>query len=41
MRLIDVDALGIGRANPDVFEEKAYAWGVEHGDRCYRGSSNY
>lgn len=27
MRLIDVDALGIGRANPDVFEEKAYAWG--------------
>lgn len=27
MRLIDADALGIGRANPDVFEEKAYAWG--------------
>lgn len=27
MRLIDADALGIGRANPDVFKEKAYAWG--------------
>lgn len=27
MRLIDADALGIGKANPDVFEEKAYAWG--------------
>lgn len=24
-RLIDADALGIGKANPDCFEEKAYA----------------
>lgn len=26
MRLIDGDTLGIGRANPEAFEEKAYAW---------------
>lgn len=27
MRLIDADALGIGKCNPDVFENKAYADG--------------
>lgn len=27
MRLIDADELGIGKANPDVFENKAYADG--------------
>lgn len=27
MRLIDADELGIGKANPDVFENKAYAEG--------------
>ena len=27
MRLIDADALGIGRCNPDIFENKAYAVG--------------
>ena len=27
MRLIDADALGIGRCNPDIFENKAYAAG--------------
>lgn len=27
MRLIDADKIGIGKANPDVFENKAYADG--------------
>ena len=27
MRLIDADALGIGKCNPDVFENKGYASG--------------
>ena len=27
MRLIDADALGIGRCNPDVFDDKEYAKG--------------
>lgn len=27
MRLIDVDALGIGKCNPDVFNDKTYANG--------------
>lgn len=27
MRLIDADALGVGKANPDAFKERAYACG--------------
>ena len=27
MRLIDADALGIGKCNPDIFEDKGYAKG--------------
>ena len=27
MRLIDLDALGIGKCNPDVFDDKGYAKG--------------
>lgn len=27
MRLIDADKLGIGKANPDIFENKEYAHG--------------
>lgn len=27
MRLIDIEALGIGKCNPDVFDDKGYAKG--------------